>query len=123
MVRGLISNGGGTGGSSRHMWRYSSSLARPFEAELLRRHGDPSCGVVTWMRMMSSEAVEKEKEVRTVERALEDAKEKKAKESGGEVVVSSYWGITRPKITREDGTEWPWNCFMVILSPLPLPLA
>lgn len=28
-------------------------------------------------------------------------------------VMSSYWGISRPKITREDGTEWPWNCFMV----------
>lgn len=28
-------------------------------------------------------------------------------------VISSYWGITRPKIHREDGTEWPWNCFMV----------
>ncbi|XP_010274096.1 PREDICTED: ubiquinol oxidase, mitochondrial-like [Nelumbo nucifera] len=27
------------------------------------------------------------------------------------VVVSSYWGISRPKITREDGTVWPWNCF------------
>ena len=34
-------------------------------------------------------------------------------EKGGEV-VSSYWGISRPKVTREDGTEWPWNCFMVI---------
>jgi ubiquinol oxidase len=28
-------------------------------------------------------------------------------------VVSSYWGIARPKILKEDGTEWPWNCFMV----------
>ncbi|OMO77921.1 Alternative oxidase [Corchorus olitorius] len=28
------------------------------------------------------------------------------------MMVSSYWGISRPKITREDGTEWPWNCFM-----------
>lgn len=32
----------------------------------------------------------------------------------GDMVVSSYWGVSRPKITREDGTEWPWNCFMVI---------
>ncbi|GFP87066.1 ubiquinol oxidase mitochondrial [Phtheirospermum japonicum] len=30
----------------------------------------------------------------------------------GDVVVSSYWGISKPKIIREDGTEWPWNCFM-----------
>ncbi|CAL5189630.1 unnamed protein product [Lathyrus oleraceus] len=27
-------------------------------------------------------------------------------------VVSSYWGIARPKLLKEDGTEWPWNCFM-----------
>lgn len=30
-------------------------------------------------------------------------------EKGG---ISSYWGITRPKVTKEDGTEWVWNCFM-----------
>ena len=36
------------------------------------------------------------------------------KEDGGKMVVSSYWGVSRPKITKEDGTEWPWNCFMVI---------
>ncbi|GFP99832.1 ubiquinol oxidase mitochondrial [Phtheirospermum japonicum] len=30
----------------------------------------------------------------------------------GDVVVSSYWGISKPKIIREDGTEWPWNYFM-----------
>ncbi|KAG6711098.1 hypothetical protein I3842_05G036400 [Carya illinoinensis] len=27
-------------------------------------------------------------------------------------VVSSYWGMSRQKIKREDGTDWPWNCFM-----------
>lgn len=26
--------------------------------------------------------------------------------------TSSYWGISRPKITREDGSEWPWTSFM-----------
>ncbi|GJS65526.1 ubiquinol oxidase, mitochondrial-like protein [Tanacetum coccineum] len=36
----------------------------------------------------------------------EEKKEEKKKE------VMSYWGISRSKITREDGTEWPWNCFM-----------
>ncbi|KAF7803720.1 alternative oxidase 3, mitochondrial [Senna tora] len=38
--------------------------------------------------------------------------EKDQKEENGNAVVSSYWGITRQKIKREDGTEWPWNCFM-----------
>lgn len=25
----------------------------------------------------------------------------------------SYWGIQPPKVTKEDGTPWKWNCFMV----------
>ncbi|KAL5547430.1 hypothetical protein UlMin_002661 [Ulmus minor] len=28
------------------------------------------------------------------------------------MTVSSYWGISRSKVTREDETDWPWNCFM-----------
>lgn len=50
----------------------------------------------------------------------EEKKENSATEEkkGTEVTVASYWGISRPKITREDGTEWPWNCFMVIISSL-----
>lgn len=34
-------------------------------------------------------------------------------EKNGEVDVSSYCGISRPKIVRKDGTEWPWNSFVV----------
>ncbi|OMP07881.1 Alternative oxidase [Corchorus olitorius] len=46
--------------------------------------------------------------------ATEEKKENPATEEqkAKDMVVSSYWGISRPKITREDGTEWPWNCFM-----------
>ena len=29
------------------------------------------------------------------------------------VSVTSYWGVARPKVKREDGSDWPWNCFMV----------
>ncbi|XP_059663110.1 ubiquinol oxidase 2, mitochondrial-like [Cornus florida] len=25
--------------------------------------------------------------------------------------IVSYWGIQPQKITKEDGTEWPWTCF------------
>lgn len=32
---------------------------------------------------------------------------------GSQVSVTSYWGVTRPKVKREDGSDWPWNCFMV----------
>ncbi|CAN6884327.1 unnamed protein product, partial [Brassica oleracea] len=50
-----------------------------------------------------------------------DANPKKAeKESstGGEAGgnkggkgIASYWGVEPSKITKEDGTEWKWNCF------------
>ncbi|KAJ8572523.1 hypothetical protein K7X08_009034 [Anisodus acutangulus] len=33
-------------------------------------------------------------------------------EGEDEVAISSYWGVSRPKITKEDGSVWPWNCFM-----------
>lgn len=25
--------------------------------------------------------------------------------------IVSYWGVNPPKITKEDGSVWPWNCF------------
>eukprot|EP01018_Ginkgo_biloba_P007471 Gb_18857 [translate_table: standard] len=31
--------------------------------------------------------------------------------SESRLVYSSYWGIAPKKITREDGSVWPWNCF------------
>ncbi|KAL8489771.1 hypothetical protein ACS0TY_025593 [Phlomoides rotata] len=47
--------------------------------------------------------------------------EKRQKEEGGGAAaggggkdgkeIVSYWGIEPPKITKEDGTEWRWNCF------------
>lgn len=27
--------------------------------------------------------------------------------------IASYWGVERAKITKEDGSEWKWNCFRV----------
>lgn len=42
-----------------------------------------------------------------------EAQLKEQKEEKKDAMVSNYWGISRPKITREDGSEWPWNCFMV----------
>ncbi|XP_027348638.1 alternative oxidase 3, mitochondrial-like [Abrus precatorius] len=49
---------------------------------------------------------------------LPEIKDQQSEEKKNEVnkkndgVVSSYWGITRPKVHKEDGTDWPWNCFM-----------
>ncbi|KAK9134274.1 hypothetical protein Syun_013604 [Stephania yunnanensis] len=43
----------------------------------------------------------------------DDSAPKGGEKSEKSVLVSSYWGITREKsITREDGSPWPWNCFM-----------
>ncbi|MED6170355.1 Aldehyde oxidase 3 [Stylosanthes scabra] len=42
----------------------------------------------------------------------EEKKNEVVNNNSNNVVVSSYWGITRRKVVREDGTEWPWNCFM-----------
>ncbi|KAK7368803.1 hypothetical protein VNO80_10833 [Phaseolus coccineus] len=41
-----------------------------------------------------------------------EEKKNEVKDNNTNAVTSSYWGISRPKVHREDGTEWPWNCFM-----------
>nr|Q40578.2 RecName: Full=Ubiquinol oxidase 2, mitochondrial; AltName: Full=Alternative oxidase 2; Flags: Precursor [Nicotiana tabacum] len=32
-------------------------------------------------------------------------------DGGDEKSVVSYWGVPPSKVTKEDGTEWKWNCF------------
>lgn len=87
--------------SYRYYYYYSGVVVRGFDAEA--RYGV----VGGWRRLMSGTSAAA---------AAEDQGKKKEEEEGKkEVVVSSYWGISRPKITREDGTEWPWNCFMVFI--------
>ena len=68
--------------------------------------------ITEWRRNMTSGTgsdkpvvVEREKEGSAVEKKTETEEE-----------VSSYWGIRKPKISKKDGTEWPWNCFMVSKS-------
>ncbi|XVF67207.1 hypothetical protein PTKIN_Ptkin10aG0101800 [Pterospermum kingtungense] len=68
-------------------------------------------GAFEWRRMMSSAPASAEKAVSGKEDKNEGPVAAEDK-NGKEVVASSYWGISRPKITREDGTDWPWNCFM-----------
>ncbi|XP_004504796.1 ubiquinol oxidase 2, mitochondrial-like [Cicer arietinum] len=100
VVRRALING-------RNCNRHGSAVARPLLAAEIRQSGDG--GFFYWKRMMSSQAA-RETEVKKKE------KEESSRTEGGKrennVVVSSYWGISRPKIKREDGTEWPWNCFM-----------
>ncbi|CAE6258401.1 unnamed protein product [Arabidopsis arenosa] len=60
-----------------------------------------------WRRMSSASAMENKDENSTV---------KKDQNGGGSVAVRSYWGIetAKMKITRRDGSDWPWNCFMIL---------
>ncbi|KAL3619126.1 Aldehyde oxidase 3 [Castilleja foliolosa] len=34
-----------------------------------------------------------------------------AADRGGKAIVSSYWGVARPNISKEDGSPWRWNSF------------
>ncbi|XAR49452.1 Ubiquinol oxidase [Bertholletia excelsa] len=94
---------------------------RPFDEvfELWCRRGWGYVGGANWMRTMSTAAERttavEERDQKPSTLAEKDRKDEavaEKKEERGDMVVSSYWGISRPKITREDGTEWPWNCFM-----------
>lgn len=60
-------------------------------------------------RMMSGLG-EKKAKGKNVNKA---SKEKDTDGNSSQVSLTSYWGVTRPKFKREDGSDWPWNCFMV----------
>ncbi|KAK9931401.1 hypothetical protein M0R45_018677 [Rubus argutus] len=85
---------------------------RPLDAaDYLNRQNGTAFGSFYSRRMMSSVTPS----IQTQPPEEKDQKESSAadaKKGNDGVVVSNYWGISRPKITREDGTEWPWNCFM-----------
>ncbi|KAF3435021.1 hypothetical protein FNV43_RR22108 [Rhamnella rubrinervis] len=113
VTRGLIINGGG-----RNYGRCIST-----EAVVGRSMGNGSdFGNFDWrrsmkmMRTMSTASSPEEAKTLTEKDGRKEnsssSSVSEAKKDQGEAVVSSYWGIARPKITKEDGTEWPWNCFM-----------
>lgn len=105
-----------TGGNCR---RYLA--AAPGTSVLTPTFGAPSSGLqverlgvvlVGWRRMMSSAAEPTSAPPPSAEKAAKSSELPKEKVEKDGMVVSSYWGISRPRIKREDGTEWPWNCFM-----------
>nr|GMD02760.1 mitochondrial alternative oxidase 2 [Ipomoea batatas]GME09273.1 mitochondrial alternative oxidase 2 [Ipomoea batatas] len=111
VMRRLIAGGG----ASRYVSSLSASSTVVVKAPALRWLDEPAMTMTAFCcrwesrRMMSSTttaAAEKDKD----KKQGGDVKEKK--EGSGELEVSSYWGIMRPQITREDGSAWPWNCFM-----------
>ncbi|KAG9451520.1 hypothetical protein H6P81_011485 [Aristolochia fimbriata] len=78
----------------------------------------PSCfafAISSWNRSLSSAPATETKPESKDEKEIsvsDDRKRDLDKVPQSGIMTSSYWGIERPKLTREDGTEWPWNCFM-----------
>ncbi|KAK6121216.1 hypothetical protein DH2020_045042 [Rehmannia glutinosa] len=107
-----------TGGNcGRYVSSSAAAAARisaltPFDASAagVQKQG-LSTVVIGWRRMMST-AAEPSSAPAVAEKDNKTNGVATGNVGKGEVVVSSYWGIQRPKLTREDGTEWPWNCFM-----------
>lgn len=114
--RGLLAtSSGGHGGGSYVSTALASVVLRPSN---LAAAADTRClndMSFNWrMRMMSSgsEAAltsDKDNGPKKKDEAAKDVE----KQTRSSAVVSSYWGVSRPRILREDGSEWPWNCFMV----------
>lgn len=127
-MRGLVNSrsfgsvagvaGGGSGGGMKVTF---AAVASPGT-----RYQPMVDGGFQWRRLLSSStAVAEEQGKVKLEQGIKDIENQEKKEKETEnALVSSYWGIYRPKITREDGSEWPWNCFMVcIWSLLYLPFS
>lgn len=106
-VAGLGGGGSGGGGGGGGCLRVTlTAMASPGT-----RYQSVANEGFHWRRMMSSStAVAEEQGMKNVENQGKEKEKEKEKENA---LVSSYWGIYRPRITREDGSEWPWNCFMV----------
>ena len=117
-VRSLV--GGLRGARNYNRYISTAVAARPLDgAEFLSRGSGDGFSGFYWMRMMSSAPQPVAPPVGTTSAEMEQKESGSSVADGGKkgsesnVVVSNYWGIQRPKITREDGSEWPWNCFMV----------
>ncbi|KAL4331300.1 hypothetical protein S245_046200 [Arachis hypogaea] len=108
VLRALIN---GRNNCNRSGTAVATATVMPFMAAEMSRHcagaGGLKRGFPCWKRMMASESLRSPVEANSTEK-----KEEEKKSEGNSLVASSYWGISRQKVTREGGTEWPWNCFM-----------
>ncbi|XWS63147.1 hypothetical protein CRYUN_Cryun06bG0071600 [Craigia yunnanensis] len=108
-MQGLINGRSycGSSTSNGHVYRHTT-VGR--SVHLSGQQNGVTFGGFEWRRMMSSAPASMEKKPLEKKEKKENSVTEEKK--GKEVSSSSYWGISRPKITREDGTYWPWNCFM-----------
>ncbi|XP_027182600.1 ubiquinol oxidase 2, mitochondrial-like [Coffea eugenioides] len=61
---------------------------------------------------LGDKKVEDEEEVKAVKSGAAGGATAAAGDGGnGNKEVVSYWGVEPPKVTKEDGSEWSWNCF------------
>ncbi|QCD84102.1 alternative oxidase 3, mitochondrial [Vigna unguiculata] len=87
-------------GGGRSYYRHAPTAAI---VEPTRQHGGGAFGSF-YLRRMST--------LPDIKDHNSEEKKNEVKDDNTNAVISSYWGISRPKVRREDGTEWPWNCFM-----------
>jgi len=97
--------------TARALFRSGGNYHRSFSTAVIvqprhHQHGGDTYGNFYWQRMSTLP----EKKDQQTEENKNDANNSG---NNSKAVVSSYWGISRPKVLKEDGTEWPWNCFMV----------
>lgn len=86
-------------------------------------HGSPVRSekvVMTWMRFPARNATtvalgDKPQEEEKVGAGSGGAAAGGGASGDNNKAVMSYWGVEPAKITREDGSEWRWNCFRVRL--------
>ncbi|OWM65017.1 ubiquinol oxidase 2, mitochondrial-like [Punica granatum] len=88
----------------------STSTFRAFATEGSRHPGGglawlgaPMAGTRTKATLASPDAKESEKAAVLPSSAVSSDSASKA--------IVSYWGIAPPKVTKEDGSAWKWNCF------------
>ncbi|PWA52795.1 ubiquinol oxidase 1 [Artemisia annua] len=74
--------------------------------------------VVTWWMRSSGGAARNASTVALGADKEEQRKEETVVNGGGEErkgndnkEITSYWGVPPSRLTKEDGTEWKWNCF------------
>ncbi|XP_052210143.1 ubiquinol oxidase 2, mitochondrial-like [Diospyros lotus] len=79
----------------------------------------PERAALTWVRFpvigarhcSTTVALDHGKDRKEEKQAAEAPAGGAAAGGSGEKGVVSYWGISPEKVTREDGSEWRWNCF------------
>lgn len=115
LLKRLVS--GGNVNSSRYMLALTApveGVVRPFDDDPLVRRQAFYVFSGSGLRTMNTSV----NQSRSVEQVAEEKKvadedpSKREQEKENELVRSSYWGISGRKVIKEDGSEWPWNCFM-----------